>query len=101
MRHLEKLGFAAAVCVIGFWPCAAEEPPREWIEPATGHRVIRLSREPGTSSLYFHQNAVDLTKHNYELEPNVTFTPDGKWVVFRSNMHGATQVYAVAVNKAG
>jgi len=57
MRHLEKLGFAAAVCVIGFWPCAAEEPPREWIEPATGHRVIRLSREPGTSSLYFHQNA--------------------------------------------
>jgi oligogalacturonide lyase len=36
---------------------AAEEPPREWIEPATGHRVVRLSQEPGTSSLYFHQNA--------------------------------------------
>ena len=47
------------------------------------------------------ERLVDLTKHNYELEPNVTFTPDGKWVVFRSNMHGATQVYAVAVNKAG
>lgn len=36
---------------------AAEEPPTEWIEPATGHRVVRLSREPGTSSFYFHQNA--------------------------------------------
>jgi oligogalacturonide lyase len=35
---------------------AAEEPPAEWIEPATGHRVIRLSREPGSASLYFHQN---------------------------------------------
>src|SRR5437667_10554423 len=38
-------------------PQAATEPPVEWIEPATGHRVIRLSREPGTSSFYFHQNA--------------------------------------------
>src|SRR5262249_30893527 len=36
---------------------AAEEPPTEWVEPATGHRVVRLSREPGTSSFYFHQNA--------------------------------------------
>jgi oligogalacturonide lyase len=40
---------------------------------------------------------VDLSKHDYALEPNVTFTPDNKWVVFRSNMHGATHVYAVEV----
>src|SRR5438128_5634816 len=38
-------------------PQATAEPPVEWIEPSTGHRVIRLSREPGTSSFYFHQNA--------------------------------------------
>ncbi|HKD35939.1 MAG TPA: hypothetical protein VKB78_04035, partial [Pirellulales bacterium] len=36
---------------------AADEPPADWVDPATGHRVVRLSREPGTSSLYFHQNA--------------------------------------------
>ena len=36
---------------------AAQEPPREWIDPDTGHRVIRLSDEPGSASLYFHQNA--------------------------------------------
>src|SRR5438552_12634414 len=36
--------------------CAAEEIPEEWIEPSTGHRVIRLSRDPGASSFYFHQN---------------------------------------------
>jgi len=34
------------------------------------------------------------------LEPNVTFTPDGKWIVFRSNMHGVTHVYAVEIEKA-
>jgi oligogalacturonide lyase len=45
------------------------------------------------------EKLVDLSKHNYSLEPNVTITPDNKWVVFRSNMHGATHVYAVEVGK--
>jgi len=40
---------------------------------------------------------VNMQNHDYRLEPNVTFTPDGKWVVFRSNMHGPVHVYAVAV----
>jgi oligogalacturonide lyase len=46
------------------------------------------------------ERLVDLTKHDYRLEPNVSFTPDQKWIVFRSNMHGATHVYAVEVAKA-
>lgn len=46
------------------------------------------------------ERLVNMSKHNYELEPNMTFTPDGKWVVFRSNMHGPTHVYAVEVEKA-
>src|SRR5438874_13115183 len=41
------LWFAAAA--------SAQEPPAEWVE-ATGHRVVRLSTEPGSSSFYFHQN---------------------------------------------
>src|SRR5450432_3875189 len=36
---------------------AASELPTEWIDADTGHRVIRLSREDGTQSLYFNQNA--------------------------------------------
>ena len=36
---------------------SVQEPPREWVDPATHHRIIRLSDEPGTASLYFHQNA--------------------------------------------
>src|ERR1035437_5372351 len=31
--------------------------PTEWIDPDTGHRVIRLSVDDGTQSLYFNQNA--------------------------------------------
>jgi oligogalacturonide lyase len=46
------------------------------------------------------QRLVNMAAHHYKLEPNATFTPDGKWVVFRSNMEGASQVYAVEVAKA-
>jgi oligogalacturonide lyase len=46
------------------------------------------------------EKLVDLSQHDYGLEPNVSFTPDGKWIVFRSNMHGPSQVYAVEVAKS-
>jgi oligogalacturonide lyase len=46
------------------------------------------------------ERLVNLTKHDYSLEPNGNFTPDGKWIVFRSNMRGPIQVYAVEVAKA-
>ncbi|HKX26829.1 MAG TPA: oligogalacturonate lyase family protein, partial [Blastocatellia bacterium] len=45
------------------------------------------------------EKLVNLARHNYQLEPNVTFTPDLKWIVFRSNLHGPTHVYAVEVAK--
>jgi oligogalacturonide lyase len=41
-----------------------------------------------------------MAKHNYRLEPNVSFTPDAKWVVFRSNMFGDTYPFAVEVSRA-
>ena len=31
--------------------------PREWVDPDTGHRIVRLSDEAGSSSFYFHQYA--------------------------------------------
>lgn len=46
----------------------------------------------------FHaERLVNMSKHNYRLEPNVSFTPDQKWVVFRSNMFGDTYAFAVEV----
>ena len=46
------------------------------------------------------ERLVNLSKHDYSLEPNVTFTPDMKWLVFRSNMFGPTHVFAVEIEKA-
>ena len=38
--------------------------------------------------------------HNYRLEPNVSFTPDQKYVIFRSNIFGPDYAFAVEVAKA-
>jgi oligogalacturonide lyase len=46
------------------------------------------------------EKLVDMSAHDYRLEPNLTFTPDQKWIVFTSNMHGANHVYAVELAKA-
>lgn len=43
------------------------------------------------------EKLVDLRNHNYRSEPNASFTPDGKWLVFRSNMWGPGHVYAVKI----
>ncbi len=45
------------------------------------------------------ERLVNLSKHQFRLEPNVIFTPDQKWIVFRSNMFGASYVFAVAVDR--
>jgi oligogalacturonide lyase len=46
------------------------------------------------------ERLVNMGKHDYRLEPNVSFSPDEKWVVFRSNMLGATYAFAVEIAKA-
>ncbi|MGJ5819895.1 oligogalacturonate lyase family protein [Paludibaculum fermentans] len=46
------------------------------------------------------EKLVNMSKHQYRLEPNVSFTPDEKWVVFRSNMFGPTYTFAVEIAKA-
>jgi oligogalacturonide lyase len=58
-----------AVCALALCARAVEAtnpPPTEWIDPDTGHRVVQLSREPGSESLYFNLNP---------------FTPDGRKMV--------------------
>lgn len=40
---------------------------------------------------------VNMQHHNYKLEPNVHFSPDGKWIIFRANFEGNTNVYAVEI----
>ncbi len=50
----------------------------------------------------FHaEKLVNMARHDYALEPNAMFSPDLKWLIFRSNMSGASQVYAVELSKSG
>jgi oligogalacturonide lyase len=56
---LLSLGFGASL--------RAEEPPKTWIDPDTGHHVWRITNEPGSDSFYFNFNA---------------FTPDGKEMIY-------------------
>jgi len=64
------LALAASVCV-------AAELPTEWIDKDTGHRVIRLSKDDGTQSLYFNQNA---------------YTADGKKLIVTTQGGGISTI---------
>src|SRR2546425_322271 len=65
MKTTTLYQLALFVLLIAAAPVRAQqqEIPREWIDRDTGHRIIRLSDEPGSASLYFHQNP---------------YTPDGQ-----------------------
>ena len=54
----------------------SEEPPREWIEKSTGHRVVRLSDQAGLASLYFHQNPYTATG-----DKMIASSPQGLWTI--------------------
>jgi oligogalacturonide lyase len=70
--------------------------PRSVAAPGNGQWIYLFT--PGPDGLTATP-LVDLSSHDYSLEPNVTFTPDGRWLVFRSNMHGASHVYAVELTR--
>jgi oligogalacturonide lyase len=53
--------------ISGLTAQAEDEPPLSWVDPDTGHRIVRLTREPGSASLYFNQNG---------------YTADGKWLIY-------------------
>jgi oligogalacturonide lyase len=81
------------------------DPPGngQWIylfTPAGAAGSIKVGDEAVKAGKLTVERLVDLSKHDYRLEPNVTITPDNRWVVFRSNMHGPTHVYAVEVAKS-
>jgi oligogalacturonide lyase len=66
---------------------------------ATNGKWLWLFTPQSDGSLKAEQ-LVNMSKHDYALEPNVNFTPDAKWIVFRGNFDGSAQVYAVEVARA-
>lgn len=65
---------------------------------AKNGRWIYLFRPEGDK--FVSEKLVNMQHHGYKLEPNVHFSPDGKWVIFRANFEGEEQVYAVEIEKS-
>jgi oligogalacturonide lyase len=85
----------------------ARAPDGKWIYLFRPERVPDVAgiRNPSADDLidtgfFKAERLVNMSKHDYRLEPNVTFSPDMKWIVFRSNMLGPIHVFAVEIAKA-
>ena len=58
-----------------------------------------LGQKMASGDSMISERLVDMQHHNYKTEPNVHFSPDGKWIIFRATFEGHTDVYAVEVKK--
>jgi oligogalacturonide lyase len=80
-RLLTGVAIAAASAAL-----IAQTPrPTDWIDPSTGHRVVRLTDDAGGSTLYFHDNA---------------FSPEGDKVMFNTPA-GIAVMDVAAIGTAG
>jgi oligogalacturonide lyase len=61
-------------------------------------RWIYLFRPEGDQ--FVSERLVNMKDQYYKLEPNVHFSPDGKWVIFRANFEGKEEIYAVEIKKS-
>lgn len=72
-----------------FRPEPCDDPPAPVPSKAIRTGVLRSEK------------LVNLKRHDYAvIEPNSVFSPDGRWIVFRSNQEGVPHIYAVEVAKA-
>lgn len=90
------------------WSIHFTQSPDQKIFAGDGGDSTQVARATNGKWIYlFHRNAdslrseriVNMERHNYDLEPNVHFSPDGKWIIFRANFEGSTQIYAASVAK--
>jgi oligogalacturonide lyase len=78
----------------------AKAPDGRWLylfRPELTNKSDTLGDKLIQPGVFHAERLVNMSKHNYKLEPNVSFTPDQKYVIFRSNMFGPTYVFAVEV----
>src|SRR6185312_5164208 len=81
----------------------AKAPDGEWIylfRPELIKNIGATNKDFINPGVLHAEKLVNMRKHNYTLEPNVSFTPDGKMIIFRSNTFGPTYVFGVEVAKA-
>lgn len=84
MKHAINRALVALLLGVAYQAGAAEPAPVpvDWIDPATGHHIVRLSTEANTRSIYFHQNGI---------------TPDGRFLLVE--MQDGIGVIEIATRK--
>jgi hypothetical protein len=104
---------------------AASAPDGEKLQPPGNGQWIYLFRPAMVRGSSFREQKdlidigyfkaeklADMSNHDYSkergVEPNLTFTPDGKWIIFSGNFHSprlngraVTHTYAVEIAKSG
>jgi oligogalacturonide lyase len=81
----------------------AKAPDGEWIELFRPEMlpVMGINQSEFWQPGVFHsEHLVNMAHHNYRLEPNVSFSPDKKLVIFTSNMFGPSYVFGVETEKS-
>jgi oligogalacturonide lyase len=68
------------------------------VAKAKNGRWIYLFKPDGDH--FVAEKLVNMKDQFYKLEPNVHFSPDNKWVIFRANFEGKEEVYAVECKKS-
>ncbi|HER07278.1 MAG TPA: hypothetical protein ENO20_00060 [Bacteroides sp.] len=88
------------------WSVHFNISPGEKLFAGDGGDSSQVARAPDGMWIYLFRpegdslqarKLVNMKNHDYRLEPNVHFTPDGKRVIFRADFGNGSQVYAVDV----
>lgn len=83
--------------------CGDGDPHSPWIflfRPVKARDIGTLGHHLIKTGYFEAEKLVNMSKQNYRLEPNPSFTPDEKYIVFRSNMFGPDYAFAVEIAKA-
>jgi oligogalacturonide lyase len=82
----------------------AHAPDGEWIYLLRPQSLLgegaKNEKDFWQPGVFKPERLVNMSHHDYRLEPNIRFTPDNKMIVFRTNMFGPTYVLGVEVDKA-
>jgi oligogalacturonide lyase len=69
------------------------------VAKAQNGRWIYLFHPNNSTHKLVSEKLVNMQHHNYDLEPNVHFTPDGKSLIFRANFEGKSKIYMVKIQE--
>ncbi len=103
-RNLETGEFSKYQMTADEWSIHFNQSPDQQLFAGDGGDSTQVAKAKDGMWIYLFKpggdrlsstKLVNMKHHDYNLEPNVHFSPDGKWIIFRANFEGESQVYGV------